>query len=1365
MTTTTEVPKGSKINSSQLIKDLATVSGIVTESGEDTFEFQKSWFADPLKSFEDIPNDPDRRKALVNIFSDIWDNRSAESPLQQSDGKADENKWFAIPKSLQNPDEESGLYFVPEAEADEAVFGLGLMHETKVETGSFSFKPFAFFPILSLPFENGSPVIFGKDNHPIPVGVELRFPENSVSYNGNEYNGFKVIANFNVANPTSTKVDIFLAQKEGSFDPLSIDFSSLTSIINAILKFDKIKEWLDTPIVSDNPNKTGLGSILTALKLLNKDEGGNYSLGTLDLIKNLTFEKLIHVALNLLNGLQILKLGEKGKEGLFIVKTTNEETKVDDFGFRFVLTDIDLTSKNGDESGGEEDESANKDEEEGDTNKEEEKGNKLFLQLGKSFEPDPKKEGGGDKEKAEAEEESGEEKGNWTQSEKPLGINLFIVSASEDDSLTFNPELDLVSIGLDYVGPEGKPIMESGGFSFTGVEPRIFLSLKPLAEEDKIQFGAALRIDHIEIPLDAPLKSDSDSSNPVANNLLKSNDEGEEKEATGEKTTPAARTEFSFSAAYTPIVKEGSSQHHFNVELYDKDNKATTKPIWWQLQKSFGPVAIQKVGIAWDNAPRNLEFLLNGGLDLAGLSVELDELSVTFQLQKLDAPELDLKGMSLTYESGGVEISGGFLKVKGDGGIVEYDGEATIVAEGFGLSAVGSYASVNDHPSLFIFALLDIPLGGPPFFFVTGVAAGFGFNRSLKIPTLDNLPTFPLVSAAMAGQTGSNPFKDKEGDPGAALQVLHKYIPPDYGEYWLAAGIRFTSFELIQSFALLTVSFGNRFEIDLLGLSSVAMPPNLPEGKEPIAFAELALEVTFSPDKGILGISAKLTDQSYIFSKACHLTGGFAFFTWFKNNPQNDPKNYQAGDFVITLGGYNSHYNKPAFFPDEPRVGFNWKIGKNLNIQGGIYFALTPSAVMAGGLLSAVWQSGGLRAWFDLYADFLLSWKPFFYYIDAGIHIGISLSIKILFIHIRITIHVGVDIAVWGPSFGGKAKIDLSIITFTIHFGSEKPDVQPIGWDEFKTSFLPPAQSDDEAGKETEAKALIASSFLAMPMGAASNPTAISTNAIVASRAGGPGLVKDFTSDKDNDTGLSWVLKPNGFEIITHTSIPATQAELVTGSKEEQAQTINLVETKGLNPSPVDIGPSDIPSSSLRTDHTIYLFKIEAGPDQAPFDFDPDLAFDFSEHAEITPVFSASPQATWNKDIALNPELSKVNGKPLNISGTLVGFSLKGKIITPDTLPPIDISHLQYEYASEKPKFDWSHPQVKTVDPDPGKNGTEELMATINDPVVASKRSSILGAIAGLGMEVATDVEVDDLAASADHVLLDSPSLISWQEA
>ncbi len=740
------------------------------------------------------------------------------------------------------------------------------------------------------------------------------------------------------------------------------------------------------------------------------------------------------------------------------------------------------------------------------------------------------------------------------------------------------------------------------------------------------------------------------------------------------------------------------------------------KTVWFEVEKSYGPVHIEKVGLAVKDS--ELDVQIDASIEVSGLTIDLEGLSTTIEVPPSGKPSFDLEGIGILFTGDDVEISGSFLLVPG--GDLDFAGEAEIHAATFTLSALGSYDATGSDPSMFIFAMLEVPLGGPPFFFVTGVAAGFGFNRDLRIPTLDELPEFPLVQAV----AGDNPFKSD--DPAAALDVLQKYIPPQVGEDWLAVGLRFTSFELIQSFALATVSFGNHEEVALLGLASVSVPPNLSADQDPIGFAEMAIEVVVDPEQGVLEVAAQLTPGSYILSDDCHLTGGFAFYTWFSGD--------HAGDFVVTIGGYNPCFTPPDYYPKEPRVGFNWRVDDDLDFKGDMYFALTPIAVMAGGGLQATWESDPIKAWFHADADFFLSWKPFHYEADVGIELGASFSIHIWFVHITITIHIGLDLALWGPSFGGKVKVDLDIISFTISFGSDETKAQPISWDEFKQSFLPPVSSG-----ATEATA----------------NGSITTDSYCLSRVSA-GLIKEPKKD-DPNSYYDWVLAREDFEIVTHTAIPAKTAQTITGDG-VQDKTVPIPVTWA---TAIGVGPMNLASDDFTSEHTVTIHKMEG--DKA------DDSYDFFEYTTVTPVTGNAPQATWNPEVTwednggFNPgaQYAKSTGPAkTTISDCFAGLRIQPQVKPPDHTSWVDVQPLLVETHSG-PGFAWTAPALPTSDPwqslsDPQK--LQKLESTITDPTVAANRQDILKVLAG-GLQVATSVNVSGLAQSAEDVLQHAPDL------
>lgn len=466
---------------------------------------------------------------------------------------------------------------------------------------------------------------------------------------------------------------------------------------------------------------------------------------------------------------------------------------------------------------------------------------------------------------------------------------------------------------------------------------------------------------------------------------------------------------------------------------------------WFDLQKSFGPVHFERVGVEYRE--QALRFLLDAALSMAGLTLALDGLSFGSPIDHF-APVFDLRGLGISYRNDPVEISGALLRIPASANQPddEYDGAAVIRTAKFSLAALGSYTTIAGHPSLFIYALLDQPIGGPAFFFVTGLAAGFGYNRRVVVPPVEQVGSFPLVAAAQnaAPITGAQ-------NPAALLKStlasFRTSLPPADNALFFAAGIRFTSFKVIDSFALLIVSLDDRFRIDLLGLSTMVSPPDVGAGVTPLAEMQLALKASFVPDEGFLGVSSQLTSESYLFSRACHLTGGFAFYAWFAGP--------HSGDFALTLGGYHPAFQAPAHYPRVPRLGFNWNYSDALTIKGDAYFALTPAALMAGGHLEVNWHSGDLRAWFNAGADFLIGWKPYHYDARVFVDVGADYTFWFFGTH-HLSVHVGADLHIWGPEFAGTAHIQLSIISFDVAFGARsRPEAQLIEWADFKRAFLP----------------------------------------------------------------------------------------------------------------------------------------------------------------------------------------------------------------------------------------------------------------------------------------------------------------------
>lgn len=462
--------------------------------------------------------------------------------------------------------------------------------------------------------------------------------------------------------------------------------------------------------------------------------------------------------------------------------------------------------------------------------------------------------------------------------------------------------------------------------------------------------------------------------------------------------------------------------------------------VWFDVQKNCGPVTLQKVGLKY--ADSKLWALFNADLSGGGVRLGLSGLGMGSPLETFE-PSFTISGIDVQVTEGRISAVGGLT---GTLDPVNFYGVLSLATADLTIGALGGYTEVGGHPSFFLYAVLDYPIGGPPYFFVTGLSVGLGFNRSLVLPDIDGVPTFPLVQWAQGiGAPTANPGGDMANQVSKALTILadEGVVAPAVGQYWMAAGVAFTTFGLVRSFALANVRFGSDFEVDLLGVSTLAVPPT-----DPQVVIQLALKASFQPEAGFFGITGQLTPASHILSRDARLTGGFAYYTWFSGEHE--------GEFVITAGGYSPKFSPPAHYPQVARLKLDWKVCSELSITGSEYFAVTSSAAMAGGSLNAVWQSGPVSASFLAQADFLMTYVPFHYYLSASVQMGVAVRVSLGFTRVTVRAHLGVGLELWGPPFSGLAHVHLSVVSFTIAFGATRAAVTPtVPWADFVAQLLP----------------------------------------------------------------------------------------------------------------------------------------------------------------------------------------------------------------------------------------------------------------------------------------------------------------------
>ncbi len=481
------------------------------------------------------------------------------------------------------------------------------------------------------------------------------------------------------------------------------------------------------------------------------------------------------------------------------------------------------------------------------------------------------------------------------------------------------------------------------------------------------------------------------------------------------------------------------------VQSNEDDANSTGNVYSFKIDQQVGPILFKSIGIKYEDF--TISASLDASMAIGPLAASLDGLSAGIKLKDDYAPAFGLNGLGFAYATPALTIEGALLKnTNPDDGIkFQFNGVLIVKAEEFGLSALGSYAQkVDGTPSFFLFVDVDAVLGGPPPLIFTGIMGGLGINRDLLMPKFDEVANFPLLAIGGAPQTGSpkdiamRTLETLEGKGGGPV-----WIPPKSGDYWLAAGVKFTIADIVTGELLLAAEFGHQLQFAVLGLAWLQLPQNSSIDKA-FVLVELQMEAVFQPLDGFLGVAASLTSNSFVLTKDCHLTGGFAFNLWFDKNPN-------AGQFVVTAGGYHPAFTIPDYYPRVQRLGFSWRVSGDVSIKGGSYFAITPSCAMGGGGLEILYQSGPVKAWFTAQADLIVAWHPFSFNASLRIEIGASVKISVWFIHKTVTVHIGADLSLWGTPLGGKVRVHIVIITVTIGFGSngaDDPNKQPLDWSE-----------------------------------------------------------------------------------------------------------------------------------------------------------------------------------------------------------------------------------------------------------------------------------------------------------------------------
>lgn len=465
-----------------------------------------------------------------------------------------------------------------------------------------------------------------------------------------------------------------------------------------------------------------------------------------------------------------------------------------------------------------------------------------------------------------------------------------------------------------------------------------------------------------------------------------------------------------------------------------KDNSA-----WLAIDKTIGPITIGKAGVRWRLKEMSADLMLDITAKIGPLQAALMGFGVRLTLKDGLQTELMLEGIGLAMQWGGVALQGVLLRTMEtdpDGAQrPEYNGLITVKIGKIMIGGLAAYTQLQGQASFMAYAGIrfspGFPLGVLPITF-TGIALGVGVNRQLVMPTIDKVTEFPLVKLAMGKPAGDLNLADSV----SIVRSLSQTFVPKLGHQFLAIGLQFEVAKLVDCFALAVLKFGEGFEFHLLGAIRLIFP----EGNDlpTMLRIELAFIASLDLGEGTFKLDAALSPKSFLFAEECRLTGELSLYTWFKGS--------EAGDFVLSLGGYHPRFTIPAHYPrPQKRLGFEVRYDEIL-ISGGVYFALTPKAIMAGGYLSLSFQTKIISAGLEVGFDMLLAWEPFAYDIELRVKIWVKLWI---------TAHLSVELRIYGPPFSGMLRTRIFGILLEIHFGEDQPAKKdPIDWPRFRDVYL-----------------------------------------------------------------------------------------------------------------------------------------------------------------------------------------------------------------------------------------------------------------------------------------------------------------------
>ncbi|KAK6352435.1 hypothetical protein TWF730_009261 [Orbilia blumenaviensis] len=722
---------------------------------------------------------------------------------------------------------------------------------------------------------------------------------------------------------------------------------------------------------------------------------------------------------------------------------------------------------------------------------------------------------------------------------------------------------------------------------------------------------------------------------------------------------------------------------------------AATSP----MNKTIGPVTITGIGFGFDWDQRIISLIIDGSVKLGPLEFGLIGFAVKFKLQSgktlKDLPEgldldFDIDGLSAAFEKDPIILAGAFERLKKN----EYQGAAIIGFTPWLFQAAGYYGKLSPTEETFwIFCRLQGPIATIGYAEIRGLTGGFGYNSTVRFPDAASVATFPFVAPP--------------SDDLPLTKVLEQLLGTDWfkpksGSYWVAAGLTVLAFQMLSVNAVVAVEWSDNLKLGIFGIATAELPKGK-SVKRKFVKVQLGLTATMDFSTMILKIDGQLTPASFILDPSCHLTGGFAFYSWLGKTPGQEEL---EGQWVFTVGGYHHSYQPPAQFPRPPRLGISWSFNENINITGEAYFAITPRVCMGGGKLSVTLTLGPLSAYLNAWADFLVNYKPFSFEAEAGISVGVSYVLDLWFVSIPIKIDISARLYLWGPPIAGKVHVDFWVFGFDVKFGnSDGNDYTPLTLQQFYDLVLqadnpPPSPSSMLIGNATTATGHNRDPEVEADKEPIPHIFTCTSGLV-------PAMKADTDEDKDNK---KWVVRGAIFEftvsckfaISQYTIVPDYKALEDSGDFDTEMQPIS-VPTGDVHAFPMKMG-----TKLARSELTLEI--VNKGGKTIVFHEERYLATSEWHH---TVVKTASPLALWGEyDSAYDPSGGRnppdlLNGSKKATIEMATGVTLRPPTTTPndDSIPAFDLKEAMLQEAAKCsfPCQKGMNDEWQPLDPQPSK--------------------------------------------------------------